>query len=95
MKEEQKILQYLQMRQKEYLNQVTERCVTPILKRIVQENDIDSSDWRQKQIEMRRIVSKELLQKNEESIDWLRTRQELFLKFSPHNEHTTKCSLKI
>lgn len=81
--EEQIVLETLQTQQKESIERIREECVAPTLKRFFQGNDIGGLSWEQKQREKEQITSRDQLQKNEEEIDWLKTRQSLFPKLIP------------
>ncbi|MCE0721984.1 hypothetical protein [Legionella resiliens] len=86
LEEEQKILLDLQAKQKDNLNRIKETCVNPTQKRLAQGYSIIGLFWNLKQKEMNQIATKEVLQIREETIDWLKARQDLYaaLKQGPN-----------
>ncbi|WP_051635581.1 hypothetical protein [Legionella wadsworthii] len=78
LEEEYKILQDLQSKQTECLNKITELCVKPVQKQIIEGKNMPGSFWNNKQKVMNQIGSKDDLQSREETIDWLKTRQTLY-----------------
>ncbi|KTC91406.1 hypothetical protein OQJ18_12795 [Fluoribacter dumoffii] len=81
LEEEKKILKELQATHKESLERIKEICVTPAQDRFAQGYSIGGLFWEQKQKEMKRVATKELLEIREETIDWLKNRQELYNQF--------------
>ncbi|HHF7367725.1 TPA: hypothetical protein ACPSKY_002866 [Legionella bozemanae] len=92
LEEEQKILQDLQAKQKDSLNQIKEACVTPAQKRLAQGYSINGLFWSLKQKEMNQIATKEVLQIREETIDWLKARQELYAALKQGHNKTPEGS---
>ncbi|AWN72951.1 hypothetical protein LEAN103870_04115 [Legionella anisa] len=78
LEEEQKILLDLQAKQKDNLNRIKEACVNPTQKRLAQGYSINGLFWSLKQKEMNQIATKEAMQTREETIDWLKARQDLY-----------------
>ncbi|KTD42894.1 hypothetical protein [Legionella parisiensis] len=78
LEDEKKILQDLQAKQKDCLDRIKESCVTPAQKRLAQGYSINGLFWSLKQKEMNQIATKEVLQIREETIDWLKARQDLY-----------------
>ncbi|QMT61814.1 hypothetical protein [Legionella sp. PC997] len=72
------ILKELQEQQKESLQRIKELCVTPAQRRSAEGYNINGLFWHQKQQELKQIDTKEALQNREETIDWLKTRQDLY-----------------
>ncbi|KTD72484.1 hypothetical protein [Legionella tucsonensis] len=92
--EEQKILQELQAKQKDSLNRIKEACVSPAQKRFAQGYRINGLFWNLKQKEMNQIATKKELQIRDETIDWLKARQDLYAVLKNSHDKTPENSDK-